>query len=76
MFIGGTALYGSGAGRLGTFGPVLGWPIYMSMSILAGVFWGYLAQEWKSAPRRAFAWLASGIFVQVGFISLLGVLGR
>ena len=76
MFIGGTALYGAGAGRLGTLGPVLGWPIYMSVSILAGVFWGYLAREWRNGPRRAFGWLASGILIQLAFISLLGLLGR
>ena len=76
MFIGGTALYGSGAGQLGSLGPVLGWPMYMSISILAGVFWGYLGREWHHAPRRATGWLAGGIVTQLAFIALLGALGK
>lgn len=76
MFIGGTILYGSGAGLLGALGPVLGWPIYMSMSIMSGVFWGYVTGEWRDAPRRALAILASGILLQSAFILLLGTMGR
>jgi L-rhamnose-H+ transport protein len=76
MFIGGTALYGTGAGHLGSMGPVLGWPIYMSMSIIGGVFWGYVAREWKNVPRSALGYLVCGILVQLGFITLLNLLGK
>ena len=75
MFVGGTVLYGSGAGLLGTIGPVIGWPMYMSMSILAGVFWGWATKEWVGAPRRTFHFLVSGIVLQVLFICMLGFLG-
>ena len=51
MWIASTALYGAGANLLGDIGPVIGWPIYMSMSILAGVFWGWMMGEWGRASR-------------------------
>lgn len=75
MFIAGTVLYGTGAGLMGSIGPVLGWPVYMSMSIIAGVFWGWATGEWTGAPRRVFHFLTVGILVQVLFIALLGILG-
>jgi L-rhamnose-H+ transport protein len=76
MFIGGTVLYGSGAGLLGGMGPVLGWPMYMSMSIIGGVFWGYVTREWENAPRRALQFLAAGVLLQLVFICMLGTLGQ
>jgi L-rhamnose-H+ transport protein len=76
MFMGGTILYGSGAGLLGAIGPVLGWPIYMSVSIMAGVFWGYVTGEWHGAPRRALVILASGILLQSVFILVLAAIGQ
>jgi L-rhamnose-H+ transport protein len=76
MFIGGTVLYGTGAGFLKSMGPVLGWPIYMSMSIVGGVFWGYAGGEWKAAPRRALQYLGQGVLIQLLFIVLLGLLGK
>jgi L-rhamnose-H+ transport protein len=75
MFIAGTVLYGTGAGLMGTIGPVLGWPVYMSMSIIAGVFWGWATGEWTGAPRRVFHFLTIGILVQVLFIAFLAALG-
>lgn len=65
MWIGGTALYGSGANALGTLGPIIGWPIFMSVMIIAGSAWGWIAGEWRGAPRRAMRLLAAGIVVQV-----------
>jgi L-rhamnose-H+ transport protein len=76
MWIGGTALYGSGAGALGSLGPVIGWPIYMSMMIIAGSFWGWLTGEWEHAPRRALVLLAGGIVVQIVAISMLSAVNR
>lgn len=76
MFIAGTVLYGTGAGLLKSMGPVLGWPIYMSISIIGGVFWGYAGGEWKAAPRRALRYLGQGILVQLLFIAALGLLGK
>jgi L-rhamnose-H+ transport protein len=75
MFIGGTALYGTGAGLMGDIGPVIGWPVYMSISIVAGVFWGWATGEWVGAPRRVLQFLISGTVLQLVWIMLLGVSG-
>lgn len=71
MWIGGTTLYGSGAGVLGTLGPVIGWPIYMSVMIIVGSIWGWLAGEWAEAPPRAMRLLTAGIAVQIVAICML-----
>jgi len=76
MWIGGTALYGSGAGALGSLGPVIGWPIYMSMMIIVGSFWGWLTGEWVKAPRKAMIFLIAGIVIQILAISMLSAVNR
>jgi len=45
----------------------------MSMMIITGVFWGWIANEWKSAPRAAMHCLNSGIVLQLAFIVVLGL---
>lgn len=75
MFIGGTALYGTGAGLMGQIGPVLGWPVYMSISIVAGVFWGWATGEWAKSPGRALGYLTSGTILQLLAIVALGAIG-
>jgi L-rhamnose-H+ transport protein len=76
MFISGTALYGTGAGLMGDIGPVIGWPVYMSISIVAGVFWGWATGEWAGAPRRVLQFLASGTVLQLVSIMVLGARGQ
>ncbi len=76
MWIGGTVLYGSGAGALGSLGPVIGWPIYMSMMIIVGSFWGWLTGEWAKAPRAAMTYLIAGIVIQTLAISMLSAVNR
>jgi len=72
MWISGTALYGTSVGILGTFGPVIGWPIYMSAMILAGIFWGWLTGEWKHVSGMPIALLLGGIGIQIVAMVLLG----
>ncbi len=76
MWIGGTALYGSAAGALGTLGPVIGWPIYMSVMIIGGSGWGWISGEWTGAPRRAMLLLVAGIAVQVLAMVILSMVNR
>ena len=76
MWIGGTAIYGSGASLLGPLGPVIGWPVYMSTMIILGNFWGWIMKEWSRAPSVALRLLMSGIAVQVLAISMLSFANR
>jgi L-rhamnose-H+ transport protein len=72
MWIGGTVLYGSSVKILGTYGAVIGWPIYMSAMIFAGTFWGWLAGEWKHVTGLPVVLLLGGIGVQILAMVLLG----
>ena len=76
MWIGSTALYGSAAAALGNLGPVIGWPIYMSIMITVGSIWGWVTGEWTGAPRRAIALLVGGIAVQVAAIAMLSAVNQ
>ena len=46
--------------RLGDLGPVLGWPLFMTVMVLAGNFWGAVTGEWRKAGPYAFALLQFG----------------
>lgn len=76
MWIGGTALYGSGASVLGALGPVIGWPVFMSVMIITGNVWGWVTGEWKTAPPLARQLLAVGILIQVAAICILSWANR
>jgi L-rhamnose-H+ transport protein len=69
----GTVLYGAATARLGKFGTALGWPIYMSATILVGILWGWGLGEWKGAPRRSIQLLWAGVGTQILSIVLLSV---
>ena len=55
LWFGGIVLYGMGAASLGTLGGIVGWPIFMTIDIIAALFWGAVSGEWKGASRRALA---------------------
>jgi hypothetical protein len=46
-------LYGAGSSKLGGWGVVAGWPLFISLSIGTGVLWGLRRGEWEKAPPRA-----------------------
>ena len=69
----GLVVYGMGADALGTLGGIIGWPVYMSVDIVAGLLWGFLGGEWKAASRVALGYCLAGIailFLAIGVISL------
>lgn len=72
LWITGTVLYGSSVKILGTYGAVIGWPVYMSVMIIASTFWGWLANEWKHVTGLPVVLLLGGIAVQILAMVLLG----
>lgn len=64
LWMGSSAIYGVAASRIGDMGPVLGWPLFMSVIILTSSGWGFLTGEWKGAGSKA-------IKVMIGAIALL-----
>jgi L-rhamnose-H+ transport protein len=65
MWIGSFYLYGAGAARLGRWGVVVGWPLFISLSIVVGNLWGLWRGEWQAAPAHARRWLNLGLLVLI-----------
>lgn len=59
---------------LGPWGPVLGWPLYVITSILAGVLWGWKRGEWKGATAPTKRFFAKGLaLLALAILSFAGV---
>lgn len=69
-------LYGSGATWLGEYGPVLGWPIFMTVMVLVANFWGIVTGEWKNAGLRALRCLAAGIVIMIAALAVMAAAAR
>jgi len=65
MWIGSFYLYGAGAARLGQWGVVVGWPLFISLSIVMGNIWGLWRGEWQTAPPGARRLLNQGMLVLI-----------
>jgi L-rhamnose-H+ transport protein len=63
LWIGSFYLYGMGAAKLGKWGVIVGWPLFISLSIVVGNLWGIWRGEWKTAPRSARSLLNVGILI-------------
>jgi L-rhamnose-H+ transport protein len=47
LWFGSTLLYGLAASQLGTWGPILGWPLFMSLIVITATMLGMFTGEWK-----------------------------
>jgi L-rhamnose-H+ transport protein len=65
LWIGSFYLYGAGAARLGRWGPVAGWPLFISTSIVVGNIWGLSRGEWQGATAPARRLLNLGLVTLV-----------
>lgn len=68
MWIGSFYLYGIGAAYVGHLGTVIGWPLFISLSVLTGNCWGLLRGEWASASPDARTYLSRGMIVVMSAI--------
>jgi L-rhamnose-H+ transport protein len=73
MWIGSFYLYGIGAAKLGKWGVVVGWPLFISLSIGVGNLWGLWRGEWKAAPASARKLLNLGLFVLLIAVIVIAV---
>lgn len=63
-WFGSTLLYGLSTVKLGTWGPILGWPLFMSLIVIAASMLGMLTGEWNNSG-------ASPLGIQWGGVMLL-----
>lgn len=72
MWIGSLYLYGLGASKIGTWGPIVGWPLLTSVSIGSGILWGFWRGEWRAAASPARRMLVYGLLLIVAALCVLG----
>jgi L-rhamnose-H+ transport protein len=72
LWFGSVEVYGRFSSSLGPLGPVLGWPIFLSCSIVSANVWGFLFGEWDKAPRRPRLVMGCGIAVLIAAVFILG----
>jgi L-rhamnose-H+ transport protein len=65
MWIASFYLYGAGAAKLGRWGVVVGWPLFISLSIVMGNVWGLWRGEWEGAPAGARRLLNRGLLILI-----------
>jgi L-rhamnose-H+ transport protein len=71
LWTGSLAVYGAASTRLADMGPILGWPLFMSVIIITSNVWGFATSEWKGANRGAVKTMLVGIlFLIVGFCTV------
>jgi L-rhamnose-H+ transport protein len=75
-WFGSVELYGIAAASLGSYGPVLGWPMFLSSSIITANVWGLATGEWAQAAARARRLMFTGVGVLVAAIFVLGFSSR
>src|SRR5580704_119394 len=68
MWIGSFYLYGAGAAKLGRWGAIAGWPLFISLSIVVGNLWGLWRGEWKGAPALSLRLLNQGLLVLIAAV--------
>lgn len=73
MWIGSFYLYGAGATKLGHIGVVVGWPLFISLSIVVGNVWGLFRGEWKGSPPKARRLLNQGLAILIVAIVTLAL---
>jgi len=71
LWFGGIVFFGMGAVALGSLGGIVGWPIFMTLDILTGLFWGAMSGEWKGASRRAISFCWTGVAILLFAIAII-----
>jgi L-rhamnose-H+ transport protein len=71
LWFGGIVVYGMGAAFLGSWGGIIGWPVFMTLDIIAGLFWGAVAGEWKGSSRTTYTYAWAGVAVLLAAIVVI-----
>jgi L-rhamnose-H+ transport protein len=58
-------LYGASSAKLGELGPVLGWPLFMSLIVIVASVVGFLTGEWKNTGQRPVRIQAAGVAILI-----------
>ena len=64
FWFGSTSLYGIASEKLGSWGTILGWPLFMSLIVITASILGILTGEWKDSGKRP-------LLIQMGAVAVL-----
>lgn len=76
FWFGSTLLYGFSAATLGAWGPILGWPLFMSLIVITASLLGMFTGEWKNSGRSPLAIQSGGVALLVLAVFILANTGR
>lgn len=65
-------LYSKASQLIGDIGPIVGWPVFMVLIILASSFWGWKHNEWEGCSTMVKKIMQRGLFFLVFAIIVLG----
>jgi L-rhamnose-H+ transport protein len=71
-----TQLYGIASERLGSLGPVLGWPSFMSLIVITANAWSIATGEWKHAGKSPLRFMFAGVAALLLAVFVIGFAGR
>lgn len=66
-----TVIYGLATVELGAWGPILGWPVYMSLIVITASVLGMLTGEWKNSGRWPLRIQWIGVALLIGAVFML-----
>jgi L-rhamnose-H+ transport protein len=76
MWISGTVMYGVGANAMGSLGAAIGWPVFLSTTVLVANSWGFFTGEWKGIHGRPLHLQAAGLAILIAAMFTLGLASR
>lgn len=71
-----TALYGIATGKLGSWGTILGWPLFMSLIVITASLLGIITGEWKGSGKQPLRIQVGGVAVLVLAVFVLATASR
>ena len=71
LWFGSSILYGIATVFLGELGPVVGWPLFMSLIVIVASLLGVWTGEWRGATRSAFRVQGFAVLVLVAAVIML-----
>jgi L-rhamnose-H+ transport protein len=76
FWFGSSLLYGVAASQLGAWGPILGWPLFMSLIVITATMLGMFTGEWKNCGPLPIRIQWTGVTVLVLAIFILAASAR
>jgi L-rhamnose-H+ transport protein len=71
-----TMLYGIATGKLGSWGTILGWPLFMSLIVITASILGIITGEWQGSGKQPLRIQMSGVGVLVLAVFVLATASR